>query len=72
MRCHPPVGLCVALVALDAIVHLQSGSGERTVALCDLHTLPEDRPDLETVLGPGELITAVQLPSSDLAALARA
>ncbi len=38
-------------------------SGERTVALCDLHRLPEDRPDLETVLEPGELITAVQLPA---------
>jgi xanthine dehydrogenase YagS FAD-binding subunit len=63
-----PSDMCVALAALDAIVHLRSASGERTVALCDLHTLPEDRPDLETVLTPGELITAVQLPASDLAA----
>ncbi|MGI8711765.1 MAG: FAD binding domain-containing protein [Solirubrobacteraceae bacterium] len=60
--------MCVALAALDAIVHLRSASGERTVALCDLHRLPEDRPDVETVLEPGELITAVQLPASDLAA----
>jgi xanthine dehydrogenase YagS FAD-binding subunit len=60
--------MCVALAALDAIVHLQSRSGERTVALCDLHSLPGDRPDLETVLEPGELITAVQLPASELAA----
>src|ERR1700692_142463 len=60
--------MCVALAALDAIVHLSSASGERTVALCDLHRLPEDRPDLETALEPGELITAVQLPASDLAA----
>jgi xanthine dehydrogenase YagS FAD-binding subunit len=63
-----PSDMCVALVALDAVVHIQSTSGERTVALCDLHRLPEDRPDLETVLKPGELITAVQLPASDLAA----
>ena len=27
---------------------------------CDLHRLPEDRPDVETVLEPGELITAVR------------
>jgi xanthine dehydrogenase YagS FAD-binding subunit len=63
-----PSDMCVALAALDAVVHLRSASGERTVALCDLHTLPEDRPDLETVLEPGELITAVQLPASNLAA----
>jgi xanthine dehydrogenase YagS FAD-binding subunit len=63
-----PSDMCVALAALDAVVHLTSTSGERTVALCDLHRLPDDRPDVETVLEPGELITAVQLPRSDLAA----
>jgi len=63
-----PSDMCVALAALDAVVHLRSASGERTVALCDLYRLPEDRPDVETVLAPGELITAVQLPASDFAA----
>jgi xanthine dehydrogenase YagS FAD-binding subunit len=63
-----PSDMCVALAALDAVVHLSSASEERTVALCDLHRLPEDRPDVETILEPGELITAVQLPASDLAA----
>jgi xanthine dehydrogenase YagS FAD-binding subunit len=63
-----PSDMCVALAALDAIVHVRSSSGERTVALCDLHRLPEDRADLETVLEPGELITAVQLPPAKLAA----
>jgi xanthine dehydrogenase YagS FAD-binding subunit len=63
-----PSDMCVALAALDAVVHLRSTRGERTVALCDLHRLPEDRPDLETVLEPGDLVTAVQLPASDLAA----
>jgi xanthine dehydrogenase YagS FAD-binding subunit len=58
-----PSDMCVALAALDAVVHLRSASGERTVELCDLHTLPEDRPDIETVLEPGELITAVELPA---------
>ena len=55
-----PSDMCVALAALDAVVHLRSTSGERTVALCDLHRLPEDRPDVETMLEPGELITAVR------------
>ncbi len=63
-----PSDMCVALAALDAVVHVRSMSGERTVALCDLHRLPEDRPDVETALEPGELITAVQLPPSDVAA----
>jgi xanthine dehydrogenase YagS FAD-binding subunit len=63
-----PSDMCVALVALDAIVHVRGSTGERTIALSDLHRLPEDRPDIETVLEPGELITAVQLPPFDLAA----
>ena len=63
-----PSDMCVALAALDAVVHLRGPGGERTVALCDLHRLPEDRPDLETVLEPGELITAVELPASAIAA----
>jgi xanthine dehydrogenase YagS FAD-binding subunit len=63
-----PSDMCVALAALDAIVHLRGTSGERTVPLCDLHRLPGDRPDLETVVEPGELITAVELPPSSIAA----
>jgi len=55
--------MCVALAALDAVVHIRSVSGERRVDLCDLHRLPEDRPDIETLLEPGELITAVELPA---------
>jgi len=57
-----PSDMCVALAALDAIVHTRAAAGERTVALCDLHRLPEDHPELETVLEPGELITAVEVP----------
>jgi xanthine dehydrogenase YagS FAD-binding subunit len=62
-----PSDMCVALAALDAVVHLRSASGERTVELCDLHRLPEDRPDIETVLESGELITAVELPAPNRA-----
>lgn len=62
-----PSDMCVALAALDAVVHLRGPDGQRAVALCDLHRLPEDRPDLETVLMPGELITAVELPPANAA-----
>jgi xanthine dehydrogenase YagS FAD-binding subunit len=63
-----PSDMGVALAALDAVVHLRGASGERTVPLCDLHRLPADHPEIETVLEPGELITAVELPASAIAA----
>jgi xanthine dehydrogenase YagS FAD-binding subunit len=62
-----PSDMCVALAALGAVVHLASATGERTLPLTDLHRLPEDHPEIETVLGPGELITAVELPALPLA-----
>ena len=60
--------MCVALAALDAVVHLRSADGERTLPLTDLHRLPGDHPEIETVLEPGELITAVELPALPFAA----
>ena len=58
-----PSDMCVALAALDAIVHLQNAAGVRTLPLTDLHRLPGGHPEIETVLQPGELITAVELPA---------
>jgi xanthine dehydrogenase YagS FAD-binding subunit len=57
-----PSDMCVALAALDAVVHLENASGQRAVRLIDLHRLPGGRPDIETILEPGELITAIELP----------
>jgi len=57
-----PSDMCVALVALDAVVHLQGVDGTRTMPLAELHRLPGDRPDVETLMAPGELITAIALP----------
>lgn len=62
-----PSDMCVAMVALDAILHLRSENGERRLSLTDLHRLPGDHPEIETVLSPGELITAVELPASSFA-----
>ena len=56
-----PSDMCVALAALGAIVHLEKTGGSRTLPLTDLHRLPGERPDIETMLAPGELITAVEL-----------
>lgn len=66
-----PSDMCVALVALDAVVHLRGPGGERAVPVADFHTLPGDRPDIESVLGHGELITAVALPATARAARSR-
>lgn len=63
-----PSDMCVALAALDAVVHLQSASGTRTLPLNELHRLPGDRPDIETELKPGELITAIELSALPMAA----
>jgi xanthine dehydrogenase YagS FAD-binding subunit len=63
-----PSDMCVALAALDAVVHTRSADGGRTVPLTELHRLPGDHPEIETVLRPGELITSVELPALPLAA----
>lgn len=57
-----PSDMCVALAALDAKVHLSGPEGERVVPFLDFHRLPGDRPDRETVLIPGEVIAAIELP----------
>jgi xanthine dehydrogenase YagS FAD-binding subunit len=62
-----PSDMCVALAALGAVVHLRSARGERTLPLTDLHRLPEDRPEVETMLDPGELITAIEVPALSFA-----
>jgi xanthine dehydrogenase YagS FAD-binding subunit len=63
-----PSDMCVALAVLDALVHLRSAEGARTISLTGFHRLPEDRPEIETMLKPGELITAVELPAISFAA----
>ncbi|MBB3997303.1 FAD binding domain-containing protein [Aureimonas pseudogalii] len=63
-----PSDMCVALAALGALVHLEGAGGRRTLPIVDLHRLPGDRPDVDTELRPGELITAVELPGLGSAA----
>ena len=63
-----PSDMCVALAALDAIVHLVGPEGDRSVPMIDFHRLPGVNPQIETVLRPGELITAIELTPSAAAA----
>jgi xanthine dehydrogenase YagS FAD-binding subunit len=57
-----PSDMAVALAALDAVVRTHSPDGEREIPLGELHRLPGQDPRRDTILGHGELITAVDLP----------
>jgi xanthine dehydrogenase YagS FAD-binding subunit len=62
-----PSDMCVALAALDAVVFIRGARGPRAIPLGDFHTLPAARPEVETALEPGELVTHVLLPPSAFA-----
>jgi xanthine dehydrogenase YagS FAD-binding subunit len=58
-----PSDMAVAMRALDAGIETLSTDGsERSIPISEFYRLPGDTPNLETVLKPGELITAVALP----------
>jgi len=57
-----PSDMAVALAALDAVVRLEGPAGRRSLPLRDLHRFPEDAPERDTVLEPGELIVSIELP----------
>lgn len=59
-----PSDMAVALAALNAVVTVEGRNGAREIPLVDFHVLPGDTPQIETVLQPGELITAVTLPTA--------
>ncbi|MEU1539320.1 xanthine dehydrogenase family protein subunit M [Actinacidiphila glaucinigra] len=54
--------LAVALVALDAVVHIQGLSGRRTVPLTEFYVTADESPERENVLEHAELITEVEIP----------
>lgn len=59
-----PSDMAVAMRLLDATVETVRPDGTtRRIAIADLHRLPGDQPQVETVLAPGELVTAVVLPA---------
>ena len=58
-----PSDMCVALAALDAMVHVEGAGGKRTIPMNEFYRLPGDTPHLETNLKPDELIVAIHLPA---------
>src|ERR1700761_1505806 len=58
-----PSDMAIAMRALDATVETVRPDGaSRAIPIADFHRLPGDTPQIETVLAPNELITAVTLP----------
>jgi xanthine dehydrogenase YagS FAD-binding subunit len=58
-----PSDFCVPLVALDAVVEIEGRGGRRKLAVEELHRLPGDSPEQDSVLEPGDLIVALWLPA---------
>jgi xanthine dehydrogenase YagS FAD-binding subunit len=57
-----PSDVAVAFAALDAIVLVRGGSGERSIPFTDFHCLPGSTPERDNVLGRGDLIVAIEVP----------
>jgi xanthine dehydrogenase YagS FAD-binding subunit len=66
-----PSDMAVALVALDAVVEVQSVRGTRRIPVAELHRPPGETPHVETELAADELITAVELPTLPVARTSR-
>ena len=57
-----PSDMCVAMAALEAVIHVEGPKGKRTIPIAEFHKLPGDTPHIENALAPGELVTYVDLP----------
>ena len=58
-----PSDMNVALTALEAVITVRGSTGTRDIPIGDFHLLPGATPHVETVLGPGDLVTHVTLPA---------
>lgn len=52
-----------ALIALDALIEIAGVDGLKKMPFSNLHRRPGDTPNIETVLAPGDLITAIVVPA---------
>jgi len=62
-----PSDMCVALAALEAVVHVTGKNGGRAIPFADFHRLPGDTPHRDTSLQADELVTAIELPARGFA-----
>ncbi|TWI69472.1 xanthine dehydrogenase YagS FAD-binding subunit [Pseudoduganella lurida] len=57
-----PSDMNVALVVLDARVHVTGLHGNREIPFANFHLVPKDQPHVETPLVPGDLVTHITVP----------
>jgi xanthine dehydrogenase YagS FAD-binding subunit len=62
-----PSDMCVALAALEAVVHVTGKDGDRTIPFAEFHRLPGDTPQIDTNLAKDEIITSIDLPAKGFA-----
>src|SRR6201992_3640814 len=60
-----PSDMCVALAALDAEVEIEGPRGKRSIPFPLFHRLPDQSPERDNTLEPGELVVAIILPPSE-------
>ena len=60
-----PSDLCVALMAVGAVITAQGPAGTRDIPITDFFALPGTTPQVENALGPDELVLAVSLPKQE-------
>jgi len=58
-----PSDAAVALTALEAVVHIEGPQGARSVPIAGFFVLPDPDPRRETVLEPGEFLSAIDVPA---------
>jgi xanthine dehydrogenase YagS FAD-binding subunit len=59
-----PSDMCVALVALDAVVVVAGPKGERRILFEEFHRLPGSQPEKDNTLQVNELIISVEIPDN--------
>jgi xanthine dehydrogenase YagS FAD-binding subunit len=60
-----PSDMCIALMALDAIVLVTGSKGDRKIPFADFHRLPGDTPQKDNNLQRGDLIIAIEIPDNN-------
>ena len=62
-----PSDMCVALAALEAMVHVTGPNGDRAIPFAEFHRLPGEMPEIDTNLAADEIIIAIELPAQGFA-----
>lgn len=60
-----PSDMCIALAALDATVDVEGADGKRSIPMALFHRLPDQEPQHDNAMKPGELVISVTIPASN-------